>query len=203
VFDVDADDALRASQPSTLHCHEAHWSAAKDRDRLATLQLRPIDCRVSGRQNVGKEKHFFIAKVARHFAGSEVCIGHADVFCLATLVAAVKVCIAKEPAAFLIQKSSFGTVFIRIRLFAVSWQPALAEETGAADGSRCDRRMISSACSISGSSTLSTETLPALWKTTAFINNESSEVGIYVSSRGTILTGFSNVAPGRQIVHEG
>jgi hypothetical protein len=57
VFDVDADDALRASQPSTLHCHETHWSAAKDRDRLATLQLRPIDCRVSGRQNVGKEKH--------------------------------------------------------------------------------------------------------------------------------------------------
>jgi hypothetical protein len=40
--------------------------------------------------------------------------------------------------------------------------------------------MTSSACSIFGSSTLSTETLPGWWKTTAFIIKESFEVGTHL-----------------------
>jgi hypothetical protein len=77
---------------------QAHFIAKADgphRTRPSLrFQLRPIDGRVSGKE-FSKEKNFFIAEDVRHFAGSEVCVGHPDVFCLTTLVAAVKVRIAK------------------------------------------------------------------------------------------------------------
>ena len=99
-LDIDADHSLRSLQPRDFLRHQSHRPAARrlGDGSLAALWPSPVDPGIPGGQNIREEQQLFVREIALHLARTGVCIGHAHVLSLASIVTAVEIGIAEKRA---------------------------------------------------------------------------------------------------------
>src|SRR6185437_7136970 len=66
---VNRDHPLRAEEPRTLDCKEAHRAASPYRDGIALVDAALLGCHVAGWKDIRQEEYLLIAQVLRDCDG--------------------------------------------------------------------------------------------------------------------------------------